>query len=461
MKKRMIITSIFLLALAPVFAQNKLVPVIDERFELMSIVAHFSSVNGYEQIDIHTYSKAVDDYFAPFKNDELIKFTKEIPIAFDAVASMAVHLQLVQGKFRFKDNLQKTSLDQRWKEHSNKFISLLNEFYIKTDFHKFFTQNKALYSVAEQRFTEVVNEIDAPWFERFFGERTNGTYNIIIGMATNGNNYGPAVNFLNGGKEVYSIVGAWQTDSLGLPLFEKERYVQLIIHEFSHSFCNHLIDKHYSEMKKAAKHFYNFVDNKMCEQHYSSAEMMMYETMVRASTLRYLKEHNSDENKLIRMVAYEQMNGFVLIKQFLSLFEKYQETRPKYPTLDSYMSEIIGMLNSLNPKKTYDESICHGTAEIVSISIKNGSTTVDPATKELTFVFDRPMSGSMGFYHGRSDYPKTKSVKWNADKTQLTFSIDLKPDTKYAMVLHGEETLDEHFCSMKEKQITFTFQTGK
>lgn len=97
----------------------------------------------------------------------------------------------------------------------------------------------------------------------------------------------------------------------------------------------------------------------------------------------------------------------------------------------------------------------------MSTSIKNGSTDIDPATKELTFVFDRPMSGSMGFYNGKNIYPKTKSIKWNADKTQLAFTLDLQPDTQYSMVLHGDETLDEHFCTMKEKRINFDFQTGK
>lgn len=71
------------------------------------------------------------------------------------------------------------------------------------------------------------------------------------------------------------------------------------------------------------------------------------------------------------------------------------------------------------------------------------------------------MSGTMAFYHGDYNYPKTKSVKWNADKTQLTFTFDLQPDTKYSMVLQRDEMLDEHFCTMKEKQIVFNFQTGK
>jgi hypothetical protein len=367
----------------------------------------------------------------------------------------------VDGKFKFKDNLQKTSLDQRWKDKSDKFILLLNDFYTNTDFHKFFTQNKNLYSLAEERFTAIVNEIDVPWFERFFGERINGTYQIIIGMATNGNNYGPSVNYLSGNKEVYSVVGAWQMDSLGLPVFAKERYAQLVIHEFSHSFCNHLVDQHFSEMKKAAKGFYKQVDTQMELQHYGSAEMMMYETMVRASTIQYLKEHHLDENKLNSMVAYEQSNGFMLIKQMLNAFEKYQDSRSKYATLNAYMSEIIGLLKALDPKDTYEKSICNGTADIVSSSIQNGGTGVDPATKELTFVFDRPMSGSMGFHQGDFCYPKTKSVKWNANKTQLTFTLELQPDTKYSMVIHGDETLDENYCTMKKKRIPFTFQTGK
>lgn len=37
----MILISIFLSTMVPIFSQNKLIPLVDERFELMSIVAHY------------------------------------------------------------------------------------------------------------------------------------------------------------------------------------------------------------------------------------------------------------------------------------------------------------------------------------------------------------------------------------------------------------------------------------
>ena len=118
----------------------------------------------------------------------------------------------------------------------------------------------------------------------------NINFNVVLCLNNGGANYGPKISFPDGRGEVYSILGAWKTDAQGIPSFDNT-YTRLIIHEFSHSFCNTLIDDNYMFMKDRADQFYKSVKDRMGRQSYRSSKTMLYETLVRASVIKYLQSH--------------------------------------------------------------------------------------------------------------------------------------------------------------------------
>jgi len=128
-------------------AQEKVLlekPIVDKRIELLSIVFRLAEKQEYSNKNFKLYTDRIDQYFEKHKNHELIQFTKSIikenEIAFDGPMWLAVHLD---------DNLKLLTdvkdvwqLDPRWtKENVEKFVPLLQKFYIDTKFDEFFKNN--------------------------------------------------------------------------------------------------------------------------------------------------------------------------------------------------------------------------------------------------------------------------------------------------------------------------------
>jgi hypothetical protein len=459
---------VFFFATYSLFSQNMaLNPVVDERVELLSIVFRLAGSEEYMNNDIKIYSDAIDSYFDAFKNEEVIKFAQKISqkqgVAYDAVMSMAINLELENGTFRLKKNIENTSLDGRWKRKHKEFISLLNKFYTKTDFHKFYLDHEPLYAIAEKRFSEVSETIDLPWVYSFFGIQPDGGYNLVISLVNGGGNYGPKVQYKDSREDLYSIIGSWETDSLGFPVYSTE-ISGTIIHEFCHSFCNQLGIKYYPEMKAVADKFYELAKDKMHRQAYGNACTMLNEILVRASVIKYFQAHHTKEMKIKQMISYEQANGFIWIDTLVKSLTEYEASRKDFPTLEKYMPNIVLLQNSLVPEELIKETDAK-RPQIVSFSIRNNSEDVDPATKELTLTFDRPMyTRPYGMSKGKCGdkcWPKITSVKWNQEsKNELIIYLELEPDHFYSMRFPESFMMDENGFIMKETY-TLDFKTKK
>ena len=441
-----------------IFSQNTLLnPVVDERAELLSIVFRLAESPEYMSNEIKMYTDDIDHYFKVYKNDELIKFVRKIRkkdgVSYDAVMSMAVYIDLSDGAIRLKNNVDFSGLDTRWKNNYEKFVSLLNDFYRKCDFPRFYADHKPLFALAEKRFSEVVKTIDLSWFESFFGRKPDGDYNLIISLSNGGGNYGPKVIFLNGREDLYSIIGSWETDSLGFPVYSND-VSETIIHEFCHSFCNQLGTRYYPEMKTVADQFFNLVQDDMRRQAYRNSQIMLNEILVRASVIEYYHAHGATSVKLNNLLGAEQACGFIWIDTLVSAFGKYEKLRNDYHTLEMYMPEIVKLQNSLSPGEQQKAAEAN-RPQLVSFSIDKNSTDVEPSTCELILTFDRPMmTRPYGMSKGKCGdkcWPKITSVKWNPEKNnELVISWELLPDHHYSMVFPARFMMDEHGFYMKE-----------
>ncbi len=456
--KYLFVTFFISLTCPAIFSQNTMLhPVVDERTELLSIVFRMAGSREYMNSDIKIYTSAIDDYFKGYKNDPLIKFVRKITkrsgVSFDAVMSMAVHIELTNGTISLIKNISSTSLDSRWGNNSEKFVSLLNDFYRKSDFSRFFAEHKALYALAEKRLSEVVKTIDMNWFESFYGKKPDVGYTLIISLSNGGCNYGPEVMYLDGREELYSIIGSWETDSLGFPVYSND-ISETIIHEFCHSFCDQLATSYYPEMKTVADRFFNLVQENMQRQAYINARSMLNEILVRASVIEYFHAHQASQVKINNLLGAEQASGFIWIDTLVGAFGKYEKLRKDYPTLEKYMPEIVKLQNSLSPEEQQKTAEAN-RPQLISFSIGKNRLDVDPSIKELLLTFDRPMmTRPYGMNKGKCGdkcWPKITSVKWNPEKNnELIISWELLPDHHYSMIFPARFMMDEHGFYMKE-----------
>jgi hypothetical protein len=467
------ITTIILMTFTVIalFSQNQTVqPKVDERTELLSIIFRLAEAKEYMNDNIPSYAKEIDEYFAPFKEHETIRFTKKIRseqgVSYDAVMSIAVALEITDS-IRLRPNLSTSCIDQRWGlESATKFIKLLNQFYLDSKFKEFFLKHSTLYKIAEDRFSVDLKDVDFNWFERFYGIKSNGNFNLILSIPNGGGNYGSKVMFNDGKEELYAILGSCRADSSGQPSYSN-RVSSTIIHEFNHSFCNPLIDVNYPAMQSITNSMFNLVKETLSTQAYGEAKTMDYEILVRASVIRYSQRNGINEKLLKSQIATEMSNGFLWIDKLVGQLAMYEQNRDKYPTLKDYMPEIVKLENSLSPKQLLIdfEAKC---PKIVSISIPTNSENIEPNITEITLTFDRPMSihnyGVSYGKKGKESYPefnKDKKAKWNIEtKKEWTAYVELKSNRTYSLSFPAQFFKDENGYPL-DKTYCLDFTTKK
>jgi hypothetical protein len=453
--------TVFLIVLLVVssfgFAQKiELKAKVDERCELLSAVFRLTDAKEYVTHDIPFYVDSLDKYFDPYKNHKILKYCKmyrkKYGVSYDAPMSLATHLQIVDGKISLIPNVKENSLDSRWnRKKLLHFVELLNDFYTTTKFHDFFVKQSDFIGKVEQTATEYFKKIDMEWFKKFFGEVPEGNFNLVISLSNGSNNYGATVECMDGKEDLYSIITC-ELDSLNNPVFEDNWAVDLIIHEFCHSFCNPLIIENYPQMQKKADEFYKIKQNILNRQAYKNSQIMLCEILVRASVIKYLADNLSINPK--KYFSKEIHHGFIWIEELYNSFDQYEHHREKYPTLRSFMPEIIAIQNELNPEKMETER--QAMAPTMSIAnIVNGDQNVDAAlTTQIIVQFDKKMythaNGSTYGNKGEKYFPEIIDAKWNEEtKTAWILEVKLKSNKEYSIAFPAQWFFSEDYISPK------------
>jgi len=345
--KKLIALVVFSVTSLSLFSQKiELKAKVDERCELLSTIFRLAEAKEYTYNMFPAFVDSVSKYFEPYKNHKVIKYCKmyreNYGVSYNAPMDLAAHLQIVGGEISLIPNVKKNSLESRWNRDSlPRFLELLNDFYTTTKFYDFF-QIQTIKEKVEIAANEYFEKINMEWFRNFFGEVPEGNFNLVISLSNAPNCYAAKVEYLDNKEDLYSIIICGR-DSLNNPVFEDRWALELIIHEFCHSFCNHLIDENYSEMKEKADEFFAFKEDGLRQQAYGSSLIMLYEILVRACVIKYFADHLSIN--IEEYFSIEINNGFIWIEELYDSFGRYEENREKYPTLRSFMPEIVKVLN--------------------------------------------------------------------------------------------------------------------
>ena len=315
-------------------------PTVDKRIELLSVVFRLAEKQEYSNRNFKLYVDRIDQYFEEHKNHELIQFTKSIisenEIAFDGPMWIATHLDdHLKLLTDVKDVWQQ---DPRWtKENVEKFVPLLQDFYQDTKFDNFFKDNADLYDEAVKRFMPIIDQIDLNWFFSFFGKEPTGKFLIKIGFGIGGNCYGTNVDDTNGCREVYAIMGVGSFDNAGLPEFSTKFDLPIVIHEFCHPFVDNLTAKYKELFRESGEK----ISSDAITEAYTSWEIVLDESLVNASMIKYLKDHDFGQSEIEMWInVINEAFGHFWIKELADELESYDKQRDQYPTLESYMPKL-------------------------------------------------------------------------------------------------------------------------
>lgn len=438
-------------------------PKVDRRVEMLSIVARLANYNEYSSNIFKLYTDKIYEHFDPYKEHELIKFAaklrEERGVSYDAVMAMAVHLDdNMNPRVEFSDKLP----ESRWgKENADKFAILLKEFYKEAHCEEFFENNNELYKEVSQRFLPIYKDLDLNWYSTFYGKEPSEKFKIVNGLGTGGGNYGASVVPPSGEKEVYAIMGTWQMDSLGIPVFAKEGYFPTLVHEFNHSFVNHLIDINEDELKESGEKIFGKVKKEMSQQAYGSWKTVMYEALVRAAVIKYMKDHNFDQTAIDKETAMQLNRSFIWINELVAELDKYSQARETYPTLESYMPRIIEAYEVYADNfDKYAERLDNERPHVISIDeFTNGDTDIEATLKTITINFDKPLLGK-GYSinlgeKGKDAFPKIEKSAYANDNKTLILTLNLEKNKEYQFVLTGRAFLSTNGIGIDDYEISF------
>lgn len=464
--KKLLGLSILLISILN-FSQEKLTPKVDERVEIVSIVFRLAGAEEYSQNYNKKYTTDINTYFEPYKNSEIIEFIKENRnkngLGYDAVMSVALHLSFKKGKFsQIKEKVN--SLDKRWEKVDKKqFVSLLNQFYKKTNFQQFFNNHSGDYQKVESEYQmTILSDFNQDWYSEFYGKKANEDYKIILGYGNGGGNYGIKTHPQKQKEIVNAVVGIWSFDKEGNVKFDKNEFQPLLIHEFNHSFVNYILEmnNNASKLENSSKIIYALVKEDMKSQAYGNWETMINESLVRAAVIQYMMDNKYSQKDIDEEILIQEKRKFLWMKELVDLLGKYKNDRKKYPSLESFYPEIISFYNQLAPKmSTLISDYEKKQPKVVSIfpDIWN-KNDVDPAIKEITINFDREMAESSSINMGstgKEHFPLTKNEGFVNNHRSIKLLTEMKPNTEYEFVFTDSRFKSKEGYPLKETVIKF------
>ncbi|MEQ9232397.1 MAG: DUF4932 domain-containing protein [Cyclobacteriaceae bacterium] len=440
---------------------------VDERVELLTIVARLADFSEYSGNVLEDYTNDIEEHFSGHKDHSLIRFIKELRVenglGYDAVMQMAVLLKPPPELTPRVDLI--AVLDDRWggEEKIAQFLVLIQQFYRESNFEGFYDSHRGLYSLAEERFQAILNEVDFSWFGSFYGNVPGVNFNFYVRLQTGGS-YGPSVELSENRTDIYAILGTTEVESDGTPMYSESR-LQTIIHEFSHSFVNPIFFKHMERFRPSGEKIFEAVRNDLSNRGYGNWESIVIESLVRASVIRYRIEHESDPNIAFDRIITEKNFGFIWIDELVVLLGAYQHSKA-YKNFDSLLPLIIGYFDDLESRmgqelSDFDKNAPH----VLEISpIDTSMQNVKASTKEIVITFDKPVTKSDDFMinpteAGEDAMPVINIIELDELGIHLILKTQLLPHSNYEFLLPGSKikSLDGY----RMKDYTLKFRTNE
>jgi len=443
--------------------------VVDPRVELMSLIFRLAGNPEYNKARVESYAADVENQFGKFRDDAVVNLARELRhshgVSYDAVMSMAVHLTDAEHvTLKLPLDPWPESLDQRWGAPDvTNFLAAAQQFVKESSFQEFIKQHGPLYQTTVARMQSLMaKEAHLEWFDTFFGQRPQASFTVALGLLNGGQCYGPHYRAADGHEELYCVLGVWRTDTQGVPEFARDA-LPTVIHEFCHSYCNPLVERHLGELEPSGDTLFEQVAQKMRSQAYSGGPTLLKESLVRACVIRYQRRYEG-EAAAGRAIEAEKRNGFLWMQELSDLMGEYEAHRDQYATLEEFSPRLAAFFDETAkefPKKQAE--LASKRPKIVSMIPANGALDVDPNLTEIQVVFDRPMTDkSWALVGGGPHCPEVgKGIHYDAQRRIWTAPVKLKPDWSYEFMLNSEKFVGFRSGEgVPLEPVTVTFKTA-
>jgi hypothetical protein len=395
----------------------------------VSILFRLAGNNEYHQCRVSAYDKAIESYFAPYRDHQAVRLARSLGIGFDAPMKLAVNVRDVETLAeRVPFDRVGVHLYEGWDAgKARDFLSAARQFTADTKFRDFLQSQQPLYGATNARLQAfATNGFDLGWFARFFGPQPPARFVIVPGLANGGPSYAARAIDETGTQEIYAIPGVSKVDAEGLPVFDSG-WRTTMVHEIAHAYANPAAGKFAAQMQKAAGQIYAPVEAAMKRQSYGNWKTMLNESLTRAATVEYVMEHDGPEAAQ-RAIRQENSRSFFWMSDLVALLDAYRGDRRQYPTFESFMPRVAQFFDDLAPR--IHELTDRLQPKVISTSIAEGARDVDPGVTGIVVRFSMPMSRV-----GPAKGSKLSGGRFDETGTVLTIPVTLEPERDYVIPL--------------------------
>jgi hypothetical protein len=325
-------------------AQDPLEVRVDRRFELISIVFRLADFQEYRQGEIADYNAAVEAHFGTFKEHATVKLARELRsrVGYDAIPNLALRAVDARQFLPILDlKAPATGLDPRWKpEVAQRFLEAMAIFARDTQADVFFQAQAPFYEKLIRGCREgLVRHLDQAWFSRTFGSRDRDTFTLCVAPLNGGGNYGPRVPNTRKGQDLFALIGTVRSEPGQVPAFH-EAQLPTLVHEFLHSYANPWVERHLPELQAAGEALNASVAQLMRRQAYGKGETVLKESLVRAFTSRYFRDHG-DAKTAEAEERRDEERGFYWVKPLVQLLGEYWNQRERFRDLEAFSPRLV------------------------------------------------------------------------------------------------------------------------
>ena len=504
--RRLTISLIVICLSISCFAQMR--AAVDERIELTGTVFRLAGISEYSRGYIPEYDYDIDSCFQDFKEGPLTEYIKtmrrENGLGYSAVAASAMFLKIEDGKVRINDEMDLSKLPGlgiKWKDEKSfrKYVRLLNDFYIASDYHAFFKRQKPLFDRVSDAMKSLLKCLNPGWFSDFFGQDflsislyvspVNGTSNYYLATDSYSlENTGNDFSIIIGGQEYYPV-----------------EMVSPLIHEICHHYSNPMFERFWPEMKGAAETMYPYTAGTIMQYGYGNAAETMMEWMNNLFTIMYLRDNfklldsyvfpEEAKEKLIQMGLEADLSvdhfvvpecskmterGFIWTSRSIDFMENFYNNRYIYHNIEDFMPQLVGFLD--NAAENYGQIISeyeHRRPYVTDIFPVNGSNLLEVPVDEIRITFSEPMTFGitsvgppddttgmsrlpLAEFHPMAKDTDPQNGRYWADEHTFVIRIDrkeLEMDKEYGIVLGGHAFCDSEYNKM-ESDYVITYTTA-
>lgn len=360
MKKGVLSIVFAIFACSLVYGQDKVRAEYIEETELVSVVAHLAGVPGYnfgEDEALADYVAEVDSAFAQFKKHKAVTFVAKKLVnegfSWDFPMSLALRFKIDDGRIVYKNDLRDDNYYERIsRKNEKKFLSLLEDFYHKSNFNSFFTTHRPLYDECEAAMQQVVDSVDFNWFDSFFGPRHNSAFKVYLGILIGPANYAVHQKYKEGREVVNAMMGCCDRNEQGKIYYGMHYTLPILIHECCHSYCNPLNEEFWEQIKNKATEIFTANADFYASIAYGNSLYVMNETFVEACVIRYLMSHSVDFEIEDWIKMDEVDKKFVLIRDIINILQEREDHPELYPTMHDFMPIYIETVNDYKKQGT-------------------------------------------------------------------------------------------------------------